>query len=120
METIIDFHPFADGNKRVALLATFFFLYWNGYDFVIPENAADFSIEIAEGKHKLNTILLWMMKNSRRTFSSILRNEFFTICVTLSNEPFRLESLLSLFAPIILPVYPLTFFWDRIRRKRAK
>jgi death-on-curing protein len=47
MDTIINFHPFADGNKRVALLTTYYFLYWNGYNFTIPEDAADFTIEIA-------------------------------------------------------------------------
>jgi len=54
MNTIINFHPFVDGNKRVALLATYFFMYWNGYNLVIPEDAADFTIEIAQGKHNPN------------------------------------------------------------------
>jgi len=118
METIINFHPFADGNKRVALLATYFFLYWNGYDFVIPENAADFTIEIAEGKHKRNTILSWLINNSKRNFWSVLRNKVFFICILLSEKPFQLMGLLDVFSPIILPIYPLTFFWDRIKRKK--
>jgi death-on-curing protein len=66
METIARFHPFADGNKRVALLATFYLLYWNGYDLAIPIEADQFTIEIARGNESLNDILSWLVKHSQR------------------------------------------------------
>jgi death-on-curing protein len=120
METIINFHPFADGNKRVALLATFYFLYWNGYNFTIPENAADFTIEIAEGKHNLDSILTWLMKNGRTTVFSILRNKVFYFCISLADERFGLSVLIEMLAPYILPIYPITFFTRRIRLKKKQ
>lgn len=119
MDTIINFHPFADGNKRVALLATYYFLYWNGYNFTIPEDAADFTIEIAKGKHTLNSILSWLMRNGRSTSFSILRNKFFWICASLSNEKFGLAPLITLLAPYILPLYPIMFFRKRVKRKTS-
>jgi prophage maintenance system killer protein len=36
MHSIINFHPFVDGNKRMALLSTYYYLLWNGYTFNIP------------------------------------------------------------------------------------
>ena len=35
MQSIILFHPFVDGNKRIALLSTYYYLRWNGYKFTI-------------------------------------------------------------------------------------
>lgn len=120
METIINFHPFADGNKRVALLATYYFLYWNGYNFIIPENAADFAIEIAEGKQNLNSILNWLIRNGRCNALSILRNKLLTFCGLLSNPRLGLGVLMDLLTPYILPLYPLTFFLSRAKPKKKK
>jgi death-on-curing protein len=118
MDTIISFHPFADGNKRVALLATFYFLYWNGYDFVIPEDAADFTIEIAKGKYNLNKILLWLKQNSRSTFLSLFRNRvLFRICIFLGEERYGLSELLMPFASLIVPLEPFMFV-ERVRHKK--
>ena len=50
MHSIINFHPFVDGNKRAALLATNFYLHWNGYKLKIPKDADDFTIAVAKGK----------------------------------------------------------------------
>lgn len=73
MDSIIHFHPFADGNKRIALVSTYFFLFWNGYDFIIPEDADEFTLLIADNKKDLNDILLWIYKHSIMSFGSILR-----------------------------------------------
>ena len=59
MYSIINFHPFVDGNKRAALLSAKFYLLWNGYNFNIPMDADDFTIEVAKGKKDLNDILFW-------------------------------------------------------------
>ena len=43
----ISFHPFADGNKRTALLTTKLFLFANGYDFQITDDAPEFTRDLA-------------------------------------------------------------------------
>lgn len=48
MYAYIAFHPFADGNKRTALLATKLFLFANGYDFQITEDAPEFTRDLAQ------------------------------------------------------------------------
>lgn len=120
METIINFHPFADGNKRVALLATFYFLYWNGYDLEIPEDADKFTIDVAKGKHSLNDILLWLVSHCRRNFTSIFRNLFCGFCITMWEKSPKLRGLVEIFVPLFFPLYPFMWFGHVIRRKRKK
>lgn len=38
LEAIIRYHPFADGNKRTALVAAEYFLRRNGYEMAIPDD----------------------------------------------------------------------------------
>jgi len=120
METIINFHPFADGNKRVSLLATFYFLYWNGYDLNIPEDADEFTIEVAKGKKSLNDILLWLVRNSKRDFFSIYRSRFNEICIRLWERYSHLRPLIEVFVPLFTPLYPFMFFREKILGKRKK
>lgn len=47
MEGIIRMHPFYDGNKRTALLATITYLELNGYKTIIPLSAVRFTVKIA-------------------------------------------------------------------------
>jgi len=121
MDTIINFHPFVDGNKRVALLATYYFLYWNGYDLIIPEDAADFTIGIAKGKHNLNNTLSWLSRNSIRNFRTILRNKIISIYLwSISDNP-RFQSLYSAFLlPMVFTPYPFLFFRYLIAKKARK
>src|SRR5271157_1318078 len=72
MHSIINFHPFVDGNKRVALLAVDFYLHWNGYRFMIPKDADDFTIEVTKNHLDLNEILVWIKRNSTRTPSTVV------------------------------------------------
>lgn len=117
METIINFHPFVDGNKRVALLATYFFLYWNGYDLNIPEDAAEFTIDIAKGKHKMNDILSWLTHHSSHSIGSILRNKIISIYLWFFSES-ETESVLStVLLPLFFSTYPFMFFREIIARK---
>jgi len=80
LHSIITFHPFMDGNKRTALLATFFFLYFNGYSFTITEEAVQVTRQIAMGKIKeIETVALWLSKNARRNlFTSLTYALFFS------------------------------------------
>ena len=120
METIIDFHPFADGNKRVALLATFYFMHWNEYDFFIPENADDFTIAVAKHEKKLNDILSWLVDHSKRGFFSILRNKICYVSISFWGKYPILGSLIEPLIPLFVPLYPLMFFRYKIMSRRRK
>jgi death-on-curing protein len=121
METIINFHPFVDGNKRVALLATYFFLYWNGYDLIIPEDAADFTIDIAKGTYNLNDIYLWLSYNSIRNFRTILRNKMLSMYLSVTRENPIFQTITAAFIlPMFFTMYPFLFFRYLIRKKPKK
>lgn len=48
MEGIIRMHPFADGNKRTGLLATYIYLVINGYVCIYPLHSVRKSVMIAK------------------------------------------------------------------------
>jgi len=48
MYAYVTFHPFADGNKRTALMVTSFFLFINGYSFEITDDSPDFALQVAK------------------------------------------------------------------------
>jgi len=79
MYCIIVFHPFVDGNKRTAVLAVFFFLYYNGYKFTIPDDSVEFTIAIAEFKKSERQIAAWIHKNSRRSVRALMSNLILTV-----------------------------------------
>ncbi len=62
MESLVNNHPFVDGNKRVAFAAGHTFLLMNGFDLdVDPLEAYDFLIEaIATGRFRFGVILEWL------------------------------------------------------------
>jgi len=117
METIASFHPFADGNKRVALLATFYLLYWNGYDLAIPMDADQFTIEIAQGNKSLDDVLSWLMRHSKRGVLSIARNLFCGFIMRLGDNPGAIK-IANLSAPLLVPLHPLGFFGAKIHRSK--
>lgn len=47
MLEMIKMHPFADGNKRTALLSTALFLHFNEKKLMIDDNAANFVVMVA-------------------------------------------------------------------------
>jgi death-on-curing protein len=115
MHSIVSFHPFVDGNKRAALLATNFYVHWNGYNLIIPKDADEFTIDVAKGKFNLNDVLIWLRHNTRITPSSVLRHWFCETEIESSKyekipPTRRLETL------------PRTFFFpfDAVRFFRAK
>ena len=48
MYAYINFHPFADGNKRTALMTTAFFCFINGYEMTISDDAPEFTRDVAK------------------------------------------------------------------------
>lgn len=119
MESIVHFQPFADGNKRTGLLATFYFLYWNGYDFNIPENADDFMIDMSMERYSLNELFMWIESNCRRNIISVFRNLFCWICAILSHKR-SMQRVTNWFGPLIFPLYPFEYLQYILVKKRRK
>ena len=62
MESLVNNHPFIDGNKRVGFAATDTFLRLNGFYLEVePQEAQNFIIEhIAKGKFRFASIREWI------------------------------------------------------------
>jgi death-on-curing protein len=57
-------HPFVDGNKRTALLATFTFLGINGIEFIVPEaEAVAMILSLAAGEVSEKSLTRWIRDN---------------------------------------------------------
>ena len=57
-------HPFIDGNKRIALLALYTFLYINDVDFIVPEpEAAAAILALAAGEVDEEGLTRWIRDN---------------------------------------------------------
>jgi death-on-curing protein len=64
--SIINNHPFVDGNKRTGYAAMRLFLNINGYDLKASfEKKYNFVMEIAQGMEE-ETIARWLKKHSRK------------------------------------------------------
>ncbi len=61
LQSLIQFHPFIDGNKRTGVAVTQIYLYENehGWDFDQSE-IVEFSVQIASSKVQLDTITEWI------------------------------------------------------------
>jgi death-on-curing protein len=60
-------HPFADGNKRTALVAAFTFLELNGFEVVADEaDAVVTFLALAAGKLTLAEMAAWLKANSKK------------------------------------------------------
>lgn len=124
MHSIICFHPFVDGNKRTALLATDFYLHWNGYNLIIPYDADDFSISVAKGEQNLNQILKWLTQNTQRNPFTILRHLLCENTLTnLTDSPVS-DKIIQV-APhwLTFPAHAIIFFGTKIveaQERKAK
>ena len=114
MHSIINLHPFVDGNKRTALLSTDFYLHWNGYDLTIPNDADDFTIAVAKGERNLNDILRWLERNSKRTPFTVLRHGLCEITMAGMDELPVSKKLVALPRWLLFPVHTLLFFRTKI------
>ena len=65
MESLINNHPFMDGNTRTGIACTVLFLRQNGIMFS-AKNAAlkQFTLRVASSKLKLSEITRWLKKHS--------------------------------------------------------
>jgi len=67
MYSIVTFHPFTDANKRTALLATYFFLLFNGYTLEITDDIVNLLIKIGNGEVKSEKVIAqWLSQKTRR------------------------------------------------------
>lgn len=65
--SIIGDHPFADGNKRTAMLAAITLLEINGTKFVAKKGEIeDFAVQVAVDHLDVPVIAAWLKANSRR------------------------------------------------------
>lgn len=120
MHSIINFHPFVDGNKRMALLSVYYYLLWNGYTFNIPHDADEFTIRIAKEYLGLNTILDWLKNNTTRTLGNVLRH---WLCESLFSHEDKFVSktfVSSGFWDTFVPREGLLFFVSKVQEKHRK
>jgi death-on-curing protein len=77
MYAYVCFHPFSDGNKRTALMATSFFLSLNACQFDIPHDAPEFARDLAvrtidnanhEPVVEVIRVSQWLKVHVKRTF----------------------------------------------------
>ncbi len=65
IQSLINNHPFIDGNKRVGYFILRWFLITNNMDFNVKHNHLyDFIIQIASGNYDFETIKKWLENNT--------------------------------------------------------
>ncbi|HKH10151.1 MAG TPA: type II toxin-antitoxin system death-on-curing family toxin [Rubrobacter sp.] len=66
MESIVQRHPFVDGNKRTGLLAAIFSLELSGYALDAPDDEqTEVSVETAEHRLHVNGLSQWLQDRAR-------------------------------------------------------
>jgi death-on-curing protein len=67
MESLIQNHPFVDGNKRTGLAAAGILLERNGYRLAAENDQVfDFTMNVARGQVRRREIARWLEENSER------------------------------------------------------
>lgn len=67
LESLLNNHPFIDGNKRTGYVLTILFLLTNSYDFTATQqNRYKFIVDIASGKIKFEEIKIWLAVNTKK------------------------------------------------------
>lgn len=120
MHSIINFHPFVDGNKRAALLATSFYLHWNGYHLKIPIDADNFTIEVAKGNLGLNDILIWLKRNSKRTPITVINHWICSIEMSVIEDVPKHKRYENLPKTFFFPLDAMIFFRYKIIEEKKK
>ena len=66
MESLVNNHPFIDGNKRTRIACTVLFLRQNGITFSAKNSELEkFTLRVASSKIKRSEIAVWLRKHSR-------------------------------------------------------
>lgn len=69
VHSLIQNHPFNDGNKRTALLAMVRFLHLNGYVFQHPFiQTVNFTLKIQKKKMTFREIINWIKKHALKVY----------------------------------------------------
>jgi death-on-curing protein len=67
MESLIQNHPFVDGNRRVGLTSAGILLERNGYSLSADNDQVfDFAMSVARGDVRHEEITRWLVENSER------------------------------------------------------
>ena len=60
-------HPFLDGNKRIAFMAAYVFLYRNGHRLIAPEtDTVAIMLDLAAGRIDEADLAGWLRQNAKR------------------------------------------------------
>jgi death-on-curing protein len=66
MDSLINNHPFVDGNKRTGIAAAALFLHQNGYHLIASNSDLEqFTLEVAQAQRKVIEIAAWLKSNSK-------------------------------------------------------
>jgi death on curing protein len=66
MESLVNNHPFIDGNKRTGIACTVLFLRQNGITFSAKNSELEkFTLRVASSKIKRSEIAVWLKKHTR-------------------------------------------------------
>lgn len=67
IESLLNNHPFVDGNKRTGYVLTRLFLLTNKYNIeATQQDKYDFVINIASGKIRYEEILMWLESHTKK------------------------------------------------------
>ena len=67
IESLLNNHPFVDGNKRTGYVLTRLFLLTNKYNIeATQQDKYDFVINIASGKIRYEEILMWLKSHTKK------------------------------------------------------
>lgn len=67
LHSLIQNHPFVDGNKRSAIAATARFFHLNGYELRLPiEETIQFTLKTQNKKTDFEEITYWLRKHAER------------------------------------------------------
>lgn len=66
MQSLVNNHPFVDGNKRVGIAATALFLQRNGHHLVASnQEVEEFTLAVARGERTFDDIATWLAALTR-------------------------------------------------------
>jgi death-on-curing protein len=123
MHSIIVFHPFVDGNKRTALLATNFYLHWNGYKLVLPKDADEFTVSVAKGDLELKDVFWWVARHTKRTPETVVRHWFCRLDMSvfdIATLPIHQRGKALSSRTFLVPLEAIRFFGAKIHEERVR